>query len=110
MDDPELQAIREARLKQLRQNASPQGSPLPQGLGGASRTGGDGPDPEATAAAQKAAEEQRREQLAVLLDPNARERRKYFICSLKWDEKLIENAGEVSCEDSSRLAFTRFAG
>ena len=77
MDDPELQAIREARLKQLRQNASSQSSPLPQGLGGVSPggPGGEGADPEA-AAAQKAAEEQmRREQLAMLLEPEARERR-----------------------------------
>ena len=75
MDDPELQAIREARLKQLQQNASSQGSALPQGLGGA---GGSGEgDPEA--AAQRAAEDQmRRDQLAMLLEPAARERRMYL--------------------------------
>ena len=74
MDDPDLTAIREARLKQLRQNASSgqTSSPLPQGLGGGGGEGG----PEA-AAKQAAQEQMRREQLAVLLEPQARERRKF---------------------------------
>ena len=75
MDDPELQAIREARLKQLRQNASSQGSSLPQDLGVPGGSGDNDPE----AAAQRAAEDQmRRDQLAMLLEPAARERRVYL--------------------------------
>ena len=58
-DDPELAAIRAARISQLQQNA-------------ASRT--DGPDDEELK--QRAAnEEMRRDLLATVLDPGARERR-----------------------------------
>jgi len=58
-DDPELAALRAARISQLQQNA-------------ASRT--DGPDDEELK--QRAAnEEMRRDLLATVLDPGARERR-----------------------------------
>jgi len=58
-DDPELAALRAARISQLQQNA-------------AGRT--DGPDEEELK--QRAAnEEMRRDLLATVLDPGARERR-----------------------------------
>lgn len=66
MDDPELAAIRAARIQQLKQ----QGGQAPQG-GGAPSGDDDG------AGAQRAAaeDEMRRNLLATVLEPAARERR-----------------------------------
>lgn len=63
MEDQELAAIRAARLNQLRQNASSGGGPTPSANEGEDDT-------------KRAAEEQmRRDMLATVLGPAARERR-----------------------------------
>jgi DNA-binding TFAR19-related protein (PDSD5 family) len=65
MDDPELAAIRAARLQQLKQQGA--GSPSPGGLTGAPGGSDDG-------ANQAAEEEMRRNMMATVLDNAARER------------------------------------
>jgi programmed cell death protein 5 len=93
MDDPDLAAIRAARMRELRGGGGgggggggeASGSGLPAGLslggGGGGGRGGGAQDEEAQARQQEQMDEQKRQLLSTVLDAQARERRE---CSSLW--------------------------
>lgn len=96
MDDPDLAAIRAARMRELRAGAggggggeasgSAQGLPAGLSLGGGGGGRGGAQDEEAQARQQEQMEEQKRQLLSTVLDAQARERR-------EWPRGLDARAG-----------------
>ena len=80
MDDPELEAIRRARMAELQSGrgeggASRGGSGYPQGgMGGGGGAGGMGGEDGAKQQEAEAQEEMKRQALSTILDSDARER------------------------------------